>query len=193
MNFHSQYGEDRFIFENLSPPKLASFCEVGAFDGIASSNTLAFEEIGWSGLCVEADHYLAGQCQNNRKCEVMGCACGVPITGEDMSLTPFWVNLRDRGASGLDRPGEMTIHVPLVRLDFLINLLIRPAPWLLSIDTEGSELDVWESLGEIRPQVVVMEYRTFEEPPQDGAIIPVMTACGYREVHRTEVNLIFAR
>ena len=62
---------------------------------------------------------------------------------------------------------------------------------LLSVDTEGTELEVWQSIGKIRPHIVIMEHQTFNEPSQIDAIVMQMTADGYKEVHRTAYNLIF--
>jgi FkbM family methyltransferase len=180
MKSYSQAGEDNWIMENLKPP-VGTFCEVGAFDGVKSSNTMLFEEAGWTGLCIEADPFNAAICQINRKSPTWCCAVGLGVRGE------FCINEQDRGLSGFNRPGRRTMVI-IMRLDLLLNY---KAPDLLSIDTEGTELEVWDSIGELRPKIVIMEYQTCDEPPQDAAIVKRMTADGYTEVHRTKHNIIF--
>lgn len=190
--YHSQHGEDKFISEVLKPG-IGTFCEVGAYDGVLSSNTLHFEELGWTGILVEADPYLAAKCQENRKAPCWCCAVGL------LGVTrTFYVNKADRGISGLRSKTDFSIPVLYPRLDFILRAMAGPINLdrnldLLSIDTEGTELEVWESIGTIRPRIVIMEYRTCGEPPQDVAIVDQMTRDGYKEAHRTLCNLIFVR
>lgn len=183
--FHSQFGEDRWIEENLKPA-VGNFCEIGAYDGVASSNTLHFEKLGWSGLCVEAVPRLAAQCQANRKCLVWCCAAG------PLAFSRFYLNPNDAGAGGLSRAG-VPIPVICAPLSDLIFHSGFERIDLLSIDTEGTELEVWRTVGLYRPAIVILEYRVFDEPPTDQAVVSTMTSYGYREVHRTHCNLIFTR
>ena len=182
---YSQDGEDIWILDNLKPP-IGTFCEVGAFDGIQSSNTLLFEQLGWKGLLVEADPYLAAKCLINRKAMVACCAAGTP-----KGFFNFAINPEDRGLSGFNRPGEI-FRIMVMRLEDLIDLA-RLEIDLLSIDTEGSELGVWCSIGELRPRIVIMEYQTCDEPSQESHNAARMIADGYRLVHTTKHNQIFTR
>lgn len=181
--FHSQYEEDRWIANNLKPSP-GVFCEVGAFDGILSSNTLFFEQMGWQGILIEPDPYNAALCQKNRAAKTWCCAVGQP------RLAEFHVNLNDRGQSGLQRPGRV-MPVIVARLDELIRASGFQHVNFLSIDTEGTELEVWETVGDIRPDIVMIEFWTMPEAPRDGAIIHAMARSGYKVAHKTEANLIF--
>ena len=42
--FHSEYLEDKWIFQNLPVPKAGFFVDVGAGDGVRASNTYFFEK-----------------------------------------------------------------------------------------------------------------------------------------------------
>jgi FkbM family methyltransferase len=185
MNYYSQHGEDKWIEENLKP-EVGTFCEVGAFDGVLSSNTLHFEEIGWKGLLIEPDPIVAAQCAKNRKSQVW---TGAVASNKNRQ---FFVNEQDRGLSGFSRPG---IHA-FVNVHTLSHILdqcgFRKVD-LLSIDTEGSEIDVWSTLYHSKswPKIVIMEYWTLPETPDPDRIIKRMARDGYREVHRTTCNLIF--
>ena len=59
--FFSQFGEDKWIVDNLHYPLNGVFVDVGASDGISGNNTYFFEKIGWQGLCIDADpsHYAS--------------------------------------------------------------------------------------------------------------------------------------
>lgn len=186
MKSYSQCGEDLWVYENLKPP-IGTFCEVGAFDGVQSSNTLFFEELGWRGLLVEADPLLAAKCQSTRSADTICLAAGTPTGWRD-----FFINTKDRGLSGLQRPG-VKVSVLVRRLDDILADANFHDLDLLSIDTEGTELEVWTSIGLIRPRIVIMEYQTCDEPSQEDAITKVMTGDGYKLAHKTQYNLIFTR
>lgn len=64
---------------------------------------------------------------------------------------------------------------------------------LLSIDTEGTELDVIAGLGPIRPEIIIAEFWTQPNPPVPDAIKAGIEPLGYKEAHRTEANLIFTK
>jgi hypothetical protein len=54
--FYSQYGQDIFISGLFQGKKDGVFVDIGAYDGIIMSNTYYLErELGWTGVCVEAD------------------------------------------------------------------------------------------------------------------------------------------
>ena len=49
MEFYSQYGQDKFLFENFFKEKNNGFyLDIGAHDGITLSNTYFFEKLGWA-------------------------------------------------------------------------------------------------------------------------------------------------
>lgn len=189
MSYHSQFGEDQWICEHLtkymSGPGL--FCEVGAFDGIQSSNTLHFEEEGWDGVCIEPLPRYARACRENRKCFVFPYAISC-----NTGMVNFFMHESDHGRSGLLSEG-LRIEVHSERLEKLLECVNLEDIDLLSIDTEGTELDVWDSIGNLRPTVVIMEFLTWGRPPRDKEIVQRMKRDGYEEAHRTEANLILVK
>lgn len=179
-NYYSQCGEDAWVEQNCAP--VQSFCEVGAHDGESSSNTLRFETLGATGLLIEPVPSLAALCRARRKVPTICCAVGRPRLD--------WMPVKEGGLSGFGRPGERHPVCVVALDDLLARFGVKPD--LLSIDTEGSELEVWRTVCDYhRPRVVVMEYQTCQEPPNDGAIIAVMEPQGYTLRHRTAFNLIF--
>ena len=184
--YHAQCGEDIWIQDNLKPEP-GFFVEVGAFDGIQSSNTLAFEDMGWSGYLIEADPFLAARAQSNRMSPTLCCAVGTHL-----QILPFFVNLPDRGLSSLspELSGKI-IPVPVLSLDLICQHSKITKIDLLSIDTEGTELDVWYSLTDIRPRVVIVEHQTRDKPSKEEEIIKHLDSDSYKLVHKTTYNLIF--
>src|SRR5258706_11369284 len=53
--YYSQHSQDRFVDNFLLHGKRGGvFVDVGAYDGVALSNTYYFEkELGWQGICIE--------------------------------------------------------------------------------------------------------------------------------------------
>lgn len=188
MPFHSQFGEDQWIFQNLKLDCFPTFCEVGAYDGVASSNTLFFErELNWHGLCIEADHEMSRQCMANRKRNCISiCAVAAAETGP----ITFHTHPTDRGQSGVLAQGTPVTHWGL-RLDKLLELFGLTELGLLSIDTEGTELDVWKGIGHIRPHIVILEYLSGDGVDRSREIHERMEISRYFQVHRTQANLIF--
>jgi FkbM family methyltransferase len=189
MSYHSQFQEDQWIVENLSSllPNEGFFMDVGAYDGVASSNTLAFEEMGWKGICIEPDPDIANQCRTNRRAFTFTCAIG---GGKDFQ--PFHINKSDRGTSGLRRePTGESIMVPVRNLSSILDLWNPPSLDLLSIDTEGSEPEVWLSRGKWDPKVVIIEFLTEPGGSRLDRIREQLEFDQYRLVHTTHANAIF--
>jgi FkbM family methyltransferase len=190
MSYHSQFGEDQWIQENLNPPDGSLFCEVGAFDGIQSSNTLHFEEDRlWTGMVIEPNPEQWAKCLLNRLRSIAICLAIGNLPG----MAPFYID-DDEGRSRLVAlPGNQTIIKKVSRLDQLWSCFYQHAPYLLSIDTEGTELDVWASCGPMRPEIVIMEFLQWGGKPHAVEITLQMDRDGYKNVHTTEANLIFVK
>ena len=189
--YFSQFGEDRWIHEHLtggwSVQHNKTFCEVGAFDGVAGSNTLFLErEWGWKGICIEPVPANAAKCMENRSAVTWCCAAG------NAGYKPFFMD-SDMGAGGLERAGQRVFPVCVCPLAGLVSASGFRQIDLLSIDTEGTELEVWNTRGPLEPKIVIIEYLTLGTPPRDVEIKRVMAHDGYTLVHRTEANLIFTQ
>lgn len=192
MESFSQHQEDLWILENLKLPEKGFFLECGAYDGIKSSNTYLLEQRGWDGLCIEADPLTAAACAKNRKRTICGAL------GNSDRFREFVVNEADRGLSVLGKPESATGYlVHEMRLDSLIHQMRLPRFDVLSIDTEGTEADVWKGMGMYRydgtmkPSVVIIEWFTLGHPSNEEAIMDMMQRDGYKVVHKTGCNLIF--
>ena len=100
--FFSQFGQDRYlqqhVFENQ---REGLFVDVGAYDGIAGSNTLFFEKfLGWRGVCIEADPAQFAKLTTFRSCDcVQACIA-------DRDGTARFLNI----AEGLTMMGGLVDH-----------------------------------------------------------------------------------
>lgn len=68
--YKSQYGQDKFIIENIfRGMNYGCFIDLGAHDGTTFSNTYVLEKkYNWEGICVEPHPYIYNDLKNNRSC-----------------------------------------------------------------------------------------------------------------------------
>jgi hypothetical protein len=71
--WYSQAGQDRWVVDTLGD-RPGYFVDVGAYDGIQTSNTYALELAGWDGICIEASPAVAAACASNRRCHTVAKA-----------------------------------------------------------------------------------------------------------------------
>jgi FkbM family methyltransferase len=189
--YFSQFGEDKWIVDNLPFPSNGVFVDVGASDGVFGNNTYFFERLGWQGLCIDADPSHHASLRANRKL-VETCAVS-SFRGEiefyRHNTIPTWSGIYQRGE-------EYTpIKVQAFTLEDLLALHNISKIDMLSIDVEGSEIDVWNSFKPKlhQPEVIIIEYSDSRPFCRKTDIISVITNYPYRLVHTTPTNLIFVR
>jgi FkbM family methyltransferase len=150
------------IIRQYFPEKQNGKCiEVGATDGIHFSNTYHFELNGWECLCIEPVLETFKKLINNRK-NCLNLAVS-SRNGENESFELFTINNVEQphsAMSGLEVDEMLvndlkkhyptmersTIQIETKRLDWCIqNYFNYKDIDFISIDTEGSELDVLKS------------------------------------------------
>jgi FkbM family methyltransferase len=189
--YFSQFGEDKWIVDNLHYPLNGIFVDVGASDGISGNNTYFFEKIGWQGLCIDADPSHHASLKENRRL-VETCAVS-SVRGE----VEFYRHNTDSTWSGIYPRGEdyTPIKVQSHTLEDLLGLHDIDKIDLLDIDVEGSEIDVWNSFDPelYQPEVVIIEYSDSRRCCNKTEIISVITEYPYNLAYTTPANLIFVR
>jgi FkbM family methyltransferase len=196
--FHGQFGEDRWIFEHLALPDRGVFVDVGAGHPVALSNTYFFERNGWTGLCIDADPLQYEQLRRRR---LSAEWAAVARTEGEVDLyagvSPTYSTTVPRSAfRGFVRvPLRTTIRVPAVRLETLLRRHGIDYIDLMSIDVEGTEIEVWESFDHEthRPRVVIIEFSTFGLADNGPRIADYFARLPYDLVHTTYTNFIFVR
>lgn len=188
--YFSQFGEDKWIDDNLKLPEHGQFLDIGANDGVTGSNTLFLERRGWDGLCVDADPRSFVELLKNRKrasnlCVAYDNTITIPfVMSKDATLS----HIMDNGDS-YNPAEDQLIDVVTAGAEELC-LSHNLDPFLVSIDVEGSEADVVRSFGHIVPPVIIVEYVT-QGVDNFEKLRPVIG--NYAIVHRTEANLIIVR
>lgn len=183
-NVHSQFGEDGIIAEmfKILPKQDAYWCvEFGAWDGIFLSNTRhLLKDKGWNGVLIEASEKKFEELKTNYS------------VLEKATL----INKK------VDFEGEN-------RLDKILAQTTLPLDFdLLSIDIDGNDYHIWDSMLKYAPKVVVVEYN-FTIPsdiayiqPRDFAInhgnsllalVNLGKTKGYELIATTGCNGIFVK
>jgi hypothetical protein len=131
-NITSQFGEDGIIekiFE-LIPGEKRWGVEFGAWNGIKSSNTRNLIMNGWHGIMIEALRTRFKELKNNYY-----------YNDNVICLNKF-----------IDFEGKNS-------LDNILSSTIIPINFdLLSIDIDGNDYYIWESLKKYKPKVVIIEH-----------------------------------
>lgn len=151
MNTHSQLNQDNFCLEYLQNKKNGYFVDIGAFDGIDLSNTYKLEkEYGWKGICVEPIKERYYQLIENRKNSICVNTCIYNKIGEIEFNECIGENEMNSGIVEEYKRNEKIQNI--IKMDcitFTKLLDDANAPNVidfLSLDTEGSELEILKSL-----------------------------------------------
>jgi FkbM family methyltransferase len=68
MIYYSQSNQDKWVSEFYNNKTNGYFIEIGAYDGIQTSNTYFLEKnLNWVGICIEANPSIFTQLNENRK------------------------------------------------------------------------------------------------------------------------------
>lgn len=187
MESYSQYGEDAWIVQHVPLPSKGVYVDVGAADGVYLSNSYLFERMGWDGLLIEPDPRHHKRLYSQRRGQVVPYAVAKQKGFVTFGLMP------EPTHSGILRASGNQIEIAAKPLSQMVQEAGIEKIHVLSIDTEGTELDVWASLDVERhaPSVVILEWETEGLPDKTEEIRTVMKSSGYVEVLKTQGNLIF--
>ncbi|MDB6081736.1 MAG: FkbM family methyltransferase [Chlamydiia bacterium] len=160
--YYSQYEQDKYLNEHVFKNKEHGvFVDIGAHDGITLSNTYFFEQsLGWTGICVEPIPQVFELLKSRRKAIcIQGCICDkyktVPflqVKGAPEMLSGIVENYDPRHLQRIAREIEQSggsseiINVPCFNLNqLLLEHGIQHVDYL-SLDTEGGELEILQSI-----------------------------------------------
>ena len=195
--FYSQFGQDKYFSELFKDNYKGVCIEIGAYDGIGGSNTLHFENKGWECLCIEANPKLANKCSQVRK-NTLNCAVGKENLST-VNFTIFDVGYNNESAISSISVDQRLVesHKHLIQNTYEISVELKTLDTILgetnifnyidyvSIDTEGTELDVLKgfNLNKWKPKVLLIENNY-----EDKEIEEYLLDFGYKKVLRHHVN-----
>ena len=150
---YSQINQDKNVVDFYKAKTSGYFVDIGAYDGIALSNTYALEKLGWKGICAEPLVSRFNDLIKNRTAHC--CDLAVYHTSD---LDVFFDIEGDSGMlSGINihidahkytvNKNKKTITVKTISLNDLLERYNAPNfIEYLSLDTEGSEFEILKNL-----------------------------------------------
>jgi FkbM family methyltransferase len=203
---YSQCGEDlimNFLCQSLQimSPR---YLDVGANHPVRGSNSYFFYRRGCSGVLVEPDPSLHAQIIRKRKrdlCLNVGIGPTDSVEADFYEMTDSALNTfsRDeamRTASYGSKKIRRVLRIPLRSINSLLEQHFPQPPDILSLDIEGLDFAVLQSLDfdRHRPKIVCVETLTYSESNSGRKLsdIPaLMEKQRYRIYADTHLNTIF--
>lgn len=157
----SQLGQDKFIDEFFKKKENLTFLDVGAHDGVTISNTFFLEKNrNWNGICIEAQPIEFEKLKKNRNCVCVNVAVSNFEGETDFTYVEGYANMLsgisdEYNKTHIDRiKGEVnhyggkinTIKVPVKKLQTILDEHNIVDIDFCSIDTEGSEFNIIQSI-----------------------------------------------
>jgi len=172
-----------------------TFLEIGCWDGEHISQTAELERLGWIGTCVDP----FPRNFNNRSCQVIKAA--ISKDGKPREFVHVTIDRRYGGDvsyfSGFK--DSINVHWPLINehCDYTTQQIpttrfdALPIPKhinFLSVDTEGSELEIFQSIDFKKFSFDVI---MFEHNEVDNGVAALLERKGYRLHERLRIDDIF--
>jgi FkbM family methyltransferase len=190
--FPSEIGQDKWVAETMFPGVTNGFfLDVGSGHGRIGSNTVALEERGWRGICVDP----FPTAMDGRTCQMMT----VVVSNEAGKSVLFHTH---DGLGGIaDTLGKWkaeaskapAVTMTTVTLGEVLDQAKAPAfIHFLSLDIEGAELDALRGIPFDRFRFGAMAIEHNEEEPKRSDLITFLASKGYRRVHTYKQDDFFA-
>lgn len=200
--YYSQYLQDKFINEVLFPDlQKGFFIDIGAHDGISLSNTYFFEKNKlWNGICFEPNPVIYEALKKNRTCRIKNACVGdenkeivfCKVDGPSNMLSGIYDHYSDlhlkRIQSEIAKFGGSyeLIKVDMLRLSDLLEA--GQEIHYLSIDTEGNELSILQSIDFGKNRIISI---TVENNYHNPAINSFLKSRGFILLTRIKMDEVY--
>ncbi|CAE8691292.1 unnamed protein product [Polarella glacialis] len=202
----SQFGEEKAVISyfNWTKKQHGVYVEIGAMDGLTMSNTILLHTcMNWSGILVEGSPQAFSALQRNaaryreRNVQVhLGAVCAPPRTHLTFSTRS--------STSGAAVQGDIEQMPPMLRETFgylynssTVETPCKPMAWYLqsvshvdffSLDVEGSELEVLETIDFRAVTIEVFMVEFLDQNPKTWKIHNLLRNLGYLECRPRRVR-----
>lgn len=196
--FTSQQGEDILIYNRYINQSTSDgvMVELGGVDGVTYSNTLVFEKyLGFKTILIEPQEYMFEMMVRNRPSAVCYRAAICDTSGEiefiGKSPCAGIHSLMDdtHKQQWMQGANAETYMVPTKRLDAIFNENNIHHVDLLSIDVEGGEQNVLETIDFDKVEIYIICIELDEKNSEkDNACRDILTRNGFTKQHRLCIN-----
>ncbi len=189
---YSQGGEDLILAKLFKYKPNGFFIDVGANDPVELNNTYLFYKMGWTGLNFEPIPELAEKFKSKRSRDIVIPKAMSNFTGEANFVAGIKEYQVNSSLLNVDLPKQSSIKVKVDKLENILNELKIKEIDFISIDTEGTEVDVLEGLNldKYRPRFILAEYNTASRA--NDKLSPYLINKGYQPVYINAWNIIFS-
>ena len=206
--FYSQFKQDEIIYNTFFKDKkeLGFFLEIGADDGIRFSNCKFFEEtLKWKGIAIEAREAAYDKLVKNRDCICLNNSLsdkeedadflelkgyGIGLSGLINKYDPRHIKRINQERQNVKHEGRRIIKVKTIKLSSILEKYGIVNIDFLSIDTEGSELDILKVLDFDKYNIDVI---TIEDNYNDPKLMKFFLDRGYEYIKQIECDKIFKK
>lgn len=208
MKFYSQYKQDEFIYNNFFKNKKEPgfFLEIGADDGVRFSNCKFLEDhLKWTGIAIEARQEAYNKLVNNRKCTCLHSILsdveentqfldikgyGLGLSGLINKYDPRHVKRIAKEVKNPNNKGQKIIDIKTKKLNTILDKYEVKHIDYLSIDTEGSELDILKTLDFNKYYIDIV---TIEDNYKDKKIMDFFTSRNYTFISDVGCDKVFKK
>lgn len=208
MSYYSQFSQDKYIYETFFKNKKdpGFFLEIGADDGIKFSNCKFFEEtLNWKGIAIEPRNEAFNKLIKNRNCICLKSALsnieettqfldikgyGTGLSGLIDKYDPKHIQRIKYETQHPNNKGQEIIEVQTKKLNDILNKYNITNIDFLSIDTEGSELSILETIDFDKINIDII---TIEDNYKDTNLMKFFTDRNYSFVKEIECDKIFKK
>ncbi|UZH55647.1 FkbM family methyltransferase [Salinimicrobium tongyeongense] len=187
----SQIRQDLFVLSELNFKKKGFFVEFGASDGISFSNSFLLEkEFGWEGILAEPAKCWHEALFKNRSSHIEK-KCVWSYSGQEVEFNevekPSLSTIEGFGDNDYHQQSrKKRIRYKVETLSLMALLEKYEAPEIidyLSIDTEGSELEILEhfDFNKYKFRIITVEHNY---SPMRQKIFNLLSSKGYKRVHQ---------
>jgi len=203
---YSQSGQDAFVIEFFNNKRNGVFIDIGANNGIGFSNTYYLEkELEWTGICFEPIPQSFKKLKENRSCICINAGVvddnslykeftyientAYMLSGITDDYHPKHIERIQNTAKKLDRK-IVEIKLPCIKLDKVLEKFKLYNIDYLSIDTEGNEAKIVESIDFKKYSIKLM---TIENNYNDIKQTELILSKGYKLLGKLGADEVFEK
>ncbi len=218
--YYARSGQDEYLNKEVfKEKKNGIFVDLGAYDGVESSNTLFFEEtMNWDGICIEPLPEIFSKLLKYRKSICINvCASNKDEIGQFMHVNPA---IRPKSPREIGRTSNyeklsglvefytqqekniidnvmeqcggnnMIFNVVCLNINTILNILHGKSIDLLSIDTEGSEFAILQAIDYSKFDIKVIVVEVING---DNGLTLFLAGKGYRKIKEIGYDWIYKK
>lgn len=204
---YSQFGEDRII-TSFFGNQLGTFLDLGSGDGYKDSNILRLLELGWKGVCVEANpiSFTRMLAHHRRFIESGTVSHLLSLVATYAGIRTFHLNLDGLSTTHPDSFGELhqriwyygVCNAPTVTPELLLSFYKGPFDFV-SVDLEGMDMDVVRASSELLAgtKLICIERAMpgkANDPKYEAEWVTLLASFRFvRQLAETKGNLLLAK